>query len=138
VLSGIDLVVHREILKPHFCQLCSGSYKFILFPNSVFYRFHRTCSSSPCSDSRLVIVVHCGICICYMQVSIVYSRVTTVLSDNKMDLSHLASAALCRIFGTVRTLPSSIIPHSVSTWRLMEKDHWSSGSELMQNPANTG
>jgi len=60
--------------------------------------------------------------ICYVQVSIVYSRETAVLSDNKMDVSHLVSAALYRIFGTVRTLPPPIIPHSVSTWRLMEKD----------------
>jgi hypothetical protein len=29
-----------------------------------------------------------------MPFSIVYSRETTVLSDNKMDVSHLASAAL--------------------------------------------
>jgi hypothetical protein len=57
-----------------------------------------------------------------MQVRYNLQPYTTVLSDNIMDVSHLASAAFYWIFGTVRTLPSPIIPHSVSTWRLMGKD----------------
>jgi len=60
-------VVHREILKSHFCQLCSENCKFILFSNSAFYQFHRTCSSSPSSDPRLLlqlIIVGCAHAMC--------------------------------------------------------------------------
>jgi len=60
--------VHREILNFHFCQLCSGSCKFILFSNSAFYRFHRICSSSPSSVLGLLlsslIIVGCAYAMC--------------------------------------------------------------------------
>jgi hypothetical protein len=56
----------------------------------------------------------------------------------KAESALRTCAAIWCTFGSVRTLLLSNFVYSVSTWRLMEMVHWSSGSELILKPASIG